>query len=160
MTGLQNIPKNIGTDGEGRSFKKQKEKRKRLPSKDTSQHRVHLNNLVLPENYSIRIFRSSPSLFFPTRTELISEITNNRLSRTLGAFQASGGDHLCLGVFFFRFRLKKQQHLSTERETANRDEDERGSSLEFVNIMRASIEPSHMLNSVKVEVDELPSTRC
>ncbi len=108
-TGLQNIPTHLG----GGKKKEKKKNEKGLPSKDTSVLYISTNRfLVPPEDNSIKIFQLSPS-FILNWTLLISEITINWAGH-LERFRPVVEDHLCLGVFFFRFRLKKQQHLQTE----------------------------------------------
>lgn len=95
-----------------RGGKKQEKlkKNKGLPSKHkascTSQHHF---KLVPPENNPVQISRSSAS--FCSEGDLIDFGNHNQWGRTL---RAGVDDHLCLGVFFFRFRLKKQQHLQRE----------------------------------------------
>lgn len=85
-------------------LEKGKKMKKWLPSKDKCV--VHLNNP----------FFTGPSRgqFNQDLLDLIDFWNDNQLSRSLGTFRPMVDDHLCLCVFFFRFRLKKQQHLQTD----------------------------------------------
>ena len=110
-TGLQNIPTHLG--GGEQKLKNKKKFKNRTPIK--TQASCTFQTIL---NWSLRRTTQSRSssrlpLSFGTGPCLISEITINWAGH-LECFRPVADDHLCLCVFFFRFRLKKQQHLGTE----------------------------------------------
>lgn len=117
--------RNISTRLRGRK----KTKRKRTPKKKTRASRTFQQIIrgfffvfirgSLQKTIQSRSFRLSPE-FILNVALWISETTKSRTR--LGPV---ADDHLCLAVFFFRFRLKKQQHLQTETRELNRHKDER-----------------------------------
>lgn len=102
-----------------RSRKKGEKMTKRKTYKKDSHHKTWASCTSQQTifNGSLQRTFQSRSLLSPSftlnGTLLISEITINWAGH-LERFKPVVDDHLCLGVFFFRFRLKKQQHLQTE----------------------------------------------
>lgn len=99
---------------EGQKKKKEENLRKDSHQKTqascTSQQTIF--NWSLQKTIQSRSFSCLP-LSFWTGPYWFWVITINWAGH-LERFRPVVDDHLCLGVFFFRFRLKKQQHLQTE----------------------------------------------
>lgn len=100
-----------------RAKKKKKDNNKKKSHKKTqasctSQQTV-FKLVQKTENNSIKISQMTPSSIL-NGTLLISNKITIDWAKQLERFRLVLRDHFCRGVFFFRFRLKKQQHLQKD----------------------------------------------
>lgn len=140
---LDNWPATLFPNISWKEEKKTKLK-KGLPSKDTSV--LYRNTPLLTRPITLNsfdIFQSSAFFIWTGPYWFMS-------SQSTGPDTWSGSgrwrkDHLCLGVFFFRFRLKKQQHLRTEEDikprrrwwSKGKNKHEQTAYISMLNITRA-----------------------
>lgn len=101
-----------------RAKKKKKDNNKKKNPTRRHKHLVHLSKPFLKlvqktENNSIKISQMTPSSIL-NGTLLISNKITIDWAKQLERFRLVLRDHFCRGVFFFRFRLKKQQHLQKD----------------------------------------------
>lgn len=91
---------------------KKKKSHKKTQASCTSQQTV-FKLVQKTENNSIKISQMTPSSIL-NGTLLISNKITIDWAKQLERFRLVLRDHFCRGVFFFRFRLKKQQHLQKD----------------------------------------------
>lgn len=89
-----------------------KKSHKKTQASCTSQQTV-FKLVQKTENNSIKISQMTPSSIL-NGTLLISNKITIDWAKQLERFRLVLRDHFCRGVFFFRFRLKKQQHLQKD----------------------------------------------
>lgn len=113
-TDLQHNPAQLdrGVEGEEEKGQKKNKSHKKTQASCTSQQTV-FKLVQKTENNSIKISQMTPSSIL-NGTLLISNKITIDWAEQLERFRLVLRDHFCRGVFFFRFRLKKQQHLQKD----------------------------------------------